>query len=92
MILECALPSTVQAGAVPDSPRYAMPVICTSCMLMQRTNQDMASKHKSHLQELYDPNQLQVQLDEQADSFINRQASACLPQEGFIYLLVRFSP
>lgn len=31
--------------------------------------------HEPHLQELYDPNQLQVQLHEQADSFINREAS-----------------
>lgn len=79
MILECALPSIVQAGALLDSPGYAMAF--TLHQLYMRTEL-INTVHEPHLQELYDPNQLQVQLDEQADSFINRQASQCLPSSS----------
>ena len=84
VIQECALPSTVQAGALLDSPRYALSVLCTSCMLCKGL---LRTVREPHLQELYDPNQLQVQLDEQADFFINRQASQCLPSSSNFCLL-----
>lgn len=56
----------MQVGALLDSPRYAFLAsgVCTNATEAQ---------YELYVQDLYDPHQLQLQLDERADSFINRQ-------------------